>query len=69
MEAAVYRVSPGPANTWRVSVGAQGAIATFNEKSAAVRYALSLARGETGWQRPAAVTPGRPGRRIPTGFA
>lgn len=69
MEATIYRVTPGPADTWRVSVGAAGAIASFNEKSAAVRYALSLARGEADWHRLAAASaPGRSGRRVPTGF-
>lgn len=67
MEATVYRVSPGPADTWRVSVGAAGAIASFNEKSAAVRYALSLAHGEAGWRQLAAASD-RSGRRFPTRF-
>jgi hypothetical protein len=52
-EASVYRVSPGPGNTWRVSSDGGGTIASFNEKSAAVRFALALARGQGGWQPPA----------------
>ncbi len=58
MEATVYRVSPGPADTWRVSIGAEGAIASFNDKSAAVRFALSLAHGEARWHPPAAPASG-----------
>lgn len=58
-DATVYRVTPGPASTWRVSVEGAGAIASFNEKSAAVRYALSLARGESVWQPLAAAARGR----------
>ena len=49
-EGTVYRVSPGPASTWRVSTDAGSTIASFNEKSAAVRFALALARGEGVWQ-------------------
>ncbi len=67
-EATVYRVSPGPANTWRVSIDSGGAIASFEEKSAAVRFALTLARGETGWQPPAPGAPADTIRRIPTGL-
>ncbi|MGH8220250.1 MAG: hypothetical protein ACREUT_17050 [Steroidobacteraceae bacterium] len=48
----MYRVSPGPASTWRVSIDAGSTIASFSEKSAAVRFALTLARGEGGWQTP-----------------
>lgn len=46
----VYRVTPGPASTWRVSTDRGSTIASFNEKSAAVRFALTLARGEGVWQ-------------------
>lgn len=70
MDATVYRVSPGPKNTWRVSVGAAGAIATFDGKSAAVRYALSLARGEVHWHLPAGASPpGGSSRHLPTRLA
>lgn len=49
-EGTVYRVSPGPASTWRVSTDSGSTVASFNEKSAAVRFALTLARGEGVWQ-------------------
>ncbi|HXS27952.1 MAG TPA: hypothetical protein VN730_09830 [Steroidobacteraceae bacterium] len=64
-EGTVYRVSPGPANTWRVSTDSGSAIASFNEKSAAVRFALSLARGEAGWQMPAPGVSVRSARPVP----
>jgi hypothetical protein len=65
----VCRVSPGPANTWRVSVDTVGAIASFDHKSAAIRYALSVARGESSWQTLAASAASASRRRPPTGFA
>jgi len=52
-EGTVYRVTPGPANTWRVSTDTGSTIASFNEKSAAVRFALTVARGEGVWRPPA----------------
>lgn len=51
----VYRVSPGPVNTWRVSIDPAREIASFNDKSAALDYAMHLARGEVSWQPPAAA--------------
>jgi hypothetical protein len=66
-EGTVYRVAPGPANTWRVSLDTGTTIASFNEKSAAVRFALTLARGEAGWQLPASgASAGPGGRPVPT---
>jgi hypothetical protein len=68
-EGSVYRVSPGPGNTWRVSSDGGSTIASFNEKSAAVRFALVLARGQEGWQPPAIGASVGSGRQSPTRFA
>jgi hypothetical protein len=56
-ESAVYRVSPGPLNTWRVYVDPAHEIASFNDRSAAVRYAMRLARHHVIWQPVAAAAP------------
>jgi hypothetical protein len=49
-DATVYRVSPGPVNTWRIYAGPNcEPVASFGDKSAAVRYAMRLARGEVNW--------------------
>lgn len=50
MESAVYRVSPGPLNTWRVYVDPAHEIASFDDRSSAVRYAMRLARNHVIWQ-------------------
>jgi len=49
--ATVYRVAPGAANSWNVfdDPGAREPIARFDQKSAAVRYAMRLARGKAQW--------------------
>jgi hypothetical protein len=48
--AVVYRICPGAENTWCVYADAfTQPVACFNEKSAAVRHALGLARGRTRW--------------------
>ncbi len=53
-EAKVYRVAPGPVNTWRIYAGPRRQpVASFDDKSTAVRYALRLARGELSWSPPA----------------
>lgn len=65
-EGTVYRVSPGPASTWKVSTDAGTTIASFNEKSAAVRFALTLARGEGIWQPAVTGASVRSGRYAPT---
>lgn len=64
-EGTVYRVGPGPASTWRVSTDSGSTIASFNEKSAAVSFALTLARGDGVWP---SVTGARAGsdRRVAT---
>lgn len=50
-EATVYRVCAGPASTWNVFADAEPEpVAAFHEKSAAVRYAMGLARGRVSWQ-------------------
>ena len=51
MEATVYRVCAGPASTWNVFADAANEpVAAFHEKSAAVRYAMDLARGRVSWR-------------------
>ncbi len=55
MESEVYRVSPGPVNTWRVYVDPAREIASFNDRSSAVGYAMRLARSSLTWQ-PLAVS-------------
>ncbi|HTV53078.1 MAG TPA: hypothetical protein VME21_17930 [Steroidobacteraceae bacterium] len=54
--ATIYRVAPAGVSTWNVYAdSAREPIAAFDDRSAAVRYALRLARGRT--QRPAASAP------------
>jgi hypothetical protein len=55
-EPTVYRVLPGPVNTWGVYTGpSREAVASFPDKSTAVRYAMRLARGELTWSPPPAA--------------
>jgi hypothetical protein len=68
-EGSVYRVAPGPGNTWRVSSDGGSPIASFNEKSAAVRFALALARGQGGWQPPTFGASAGSDRHFPTRLA
>ncbi len=56
LQSEVYRVAPGPVNTWRVYVDPAREIASFNDRSAAVGYAMRLARGEVSWQPLAAAS-------------
>jgi hypothetical protein len=50
-EATVYRVCAGPASTWNVFADAANEpVAAFHDKSAAVRYAMGLARGRVSWR-------------------
>ena len=50
-EATVYRVCAGPACTWNVFADAANEpVAAFHDKSAAVRYAMGLARGKVSWR-------------------
>ncbi len=50
-DATIYRVCAGPASTWNVFADTdREPVANFHDKSAAVRYAMSLARGRVGWQ-------------------
>jgi hypothetical protein len=59
----IYRVSPGPVNTWRIYAGATGEpVASFGDKSTAVRYAMRLARGQVSW--PALASPLAEGAQI-----
>jgi hypothetical protein len=52
-EATVYRVAPGPMNTWLIYAGRDRApVASFRDKSTAVRHAMRLARGELSWSPP-----------------
>jgi hypothetical protein len=63
--ATVYRVAPGAANTWNVFADpAREPIARFDEKSAAVRYAMRLARGKAQWPSLLGAT-GASGRTAP----
>lgn len=49
-EATMFRVAPGPVNTWRIYAGPGGEpVASFDDKSTAVRYAMRLARREVTW--------------------
>ncbi len=49
-ETRIYRVCAGPASTWAVfSESAREPVASFRDKSAAVRYAMDLARRRTSW--------------------
>ncbi len=58
VESEVYRVSPGPVNTWRVYVDPAREIASFGDRGTAVGYAIRLARGEVSWQSLAASAAG-----------
>lgn len=56
MESAIYRIAPGPVNTWRVYVDPAREIASFSDRGAAVDYAMRLARGDVSWQPLAAAS-------------
>ena len=65
-EATIYRVSQGPVNTWLVHAGsAREPVASFGDKSAAVRYAMRLARGEVSWSPPPSAFAGSQTRTPP----
>jgi hypothetical protein len=62
-EATVYRVAPGPVDTWRIYAGrGREPVASFRDKSTAVRYAMRLARGEPSWSP---LPSGPPGASAP----
>ena len=50
-ETRIYRVCAGPASTWAVfsEERPREPVASFRDKSAAVRYAMDLARRRTSW--------------------
>lgn len=50
-ETRIYRVCAGPASTWAVFAEEQPRepVASFRDKSSAVRYAMDLARRRTSW--------------------
>ncbi len=63
--ATVYRVVPGAANTWNVfAEPGREPIACFDDKSAAVRYAMRLARGKAHWPSLLGAHP-KPGAQQP----
>ena len=58
-EVTVYRVAPGPVNAWSVYAGpGREPVASFGDKSSAVRYAMCLARGELSWSPPPSALAG-----------
>jgi len=62
----IYRVSQGPVNTWAIYAGpAREPVASFGDKSAAVRYAMRLARGELSWAPPPSAFAGSHPRTPP----
>lgn len=49
--AAVFRICAGTQNTWEVFQGGNPRpLASFEDKNAALTYALCLARGKVSWQ-------------------
>jgi hypothetical protein len=50
-ETTVYRVCAGSASTWNVfAEPGERPVASFPDKSAAVSYAMRLARGKVSWR-------------------
>jgi hypothetical protein len=50
-ETAVYRICAGEKNTWNVFQDSHARpLASFEDKSAALTYAMCLARGKVSWQ-------------------